>query len=120
MDSYLSGICNQLEPFFPDICLNLKSALVNRTLAGAKQYHGTPTKRKSPLTIAHLLTVANDLASSTLHDDLLFNALLNTGFTGLLQLGELTWPDKVTLRDYKKVSMCKKVYLVNRTYVHPK
>ena len=105
VDSYLSGICNQLKPFFPDVCLNCKSALVNQTLAGAKRYHGTPMKCKSPLTIAHLLTVADDLASSTLHDDLLFNALLNTGFTSLLRLGELTWPDRVTLRDYKKVSM---------------
>ena len=105
VDSYLSGICNQLEPYFPDVRQHRKSALVNRTLAGAKRYRGTPTKRKSPLTVANLLTVANDLAPSTLHDDLLFNALLNTGFTGLLRLGELTWPDKITLRDYKKLTM---------------
>ena len=116
VDSYLSGICNQLEPFFPDVRLNRKSALVNRTLAGVKQYHGTPTKRKSPLTVAHLLTVANDLTSSTLHDDLLFNALLNTGFTGLLRLGELTWPDKVALRDYKKVSMRHSIEWSPNTY----
>ena len=41
----------------------------------------------------------------TIHDDLLFNAQLNTGFTGLLHLGEMTWPNRVTLRDYKKVTM---------------
>jgi hypothetical protein len=78
VDSYLSGICNQLEPYFPDVRQNRKSALVNRTLAGAKRYRGTPTNRKSPLTVANLLTVAEDLAHSTLHDDLLFNAQLNT------------------------------------------
>ena len=83
---------------------------------GAKQYHGTPTKHKSPLTVAHLLNIANDLASSTLHNDLLFNALLNTGFAGLLQLGELAWPDKVALRDYKKVSMCYSIEWAPNTY----
>ena len=91
--------------YFPDVRQHRKSALVNRMLAGAKQYPGTPTKRKSPLTIVNLLTIANHLAPSTLHDDLLFNTLLNTSFTGLLHLGELTWPHKITLRDYKKLTM---------------
>ena len=70
-----------------------------------KHYHGTPTKRKTPLTVTNLLTVTNHLADSTIHDDLLFNAQLNTGFTGLLCLGEMTWPDRITLRNYKKVTM---------------
>ena len=93
------------EPYFPDVRHNRKTALVNRTLAGAKCYHGTPTKRKTPLTVTNLLTVANHLAHSTIHDDLLFNAQLNTGFTGLLRLGEMTWPDRIALRNYKKVTM---------------
>ena len=29
VDSYLSGICNQLKPFFPGVHLHCKSALVN-------------------------------------------------------------------------------------------
>jgi hypothetical protein len=53
----------------------------------------------------NLVTVADDLASSTVHDNLLFNAQLNTAFTGLLRLGEMTWPDTISLRDYKKISM---------------
>ena len=105
VDSYLSGICNQLEAFFPDIHKNRTSSLVARTLAGAKRYRGTPTVCKSPLTVANLVCVAHNLAPSTDHDDLLFNALLNTGFTGLLRLGELTWPNKIALRDYRKVTM---------------
>src|SRR5882762_8632330 len=36
VDSYLSGICNQLKPFSPDVRLNRKLALVNHTLAGVK------------------------------------------------------------------------------------
>jgi hypothetical protein len=116
VDSYLSGICNQLEPYFPDVRQNRKTALVNRTLAGAKRYHATPTHRKSPLTVANLVTVAEDLACSTLHDDLLFNAQLNTAFTGLLRLGEMTWPDRVSLRDYKKVTMRYSMQWTTNTY----
>jgi hypothetical protein len=59
-----------------------------------------------PTPVANLVTVSTDLASSTDHDDLLFNAQLNTGFTALLRLGEITWPNKISLRDYKKVTMC--------------
>src|ERR1700722_6394482 len=74
IDSYLSGICNQLEPFFPDVRKNCASSLVARTLAGAKRHHGRSTIRKSPLTTANLLIVSRDLALSSDHDDLLFDA----------------------------------------------
>ena len=97
VDLYLSGICNQLEPYFPEIRKNHHSSLVVRTLAGAKRYQGTPTIRKLPLTVADLLVVSHDLVPSTEHDDLLFHAQLNTGFTGLLHLGELTWPNQISL-----------------------
>ena len=40
VDSYLSGICNQLEPYFPEVRQNRKSPLVVRTLASAKCYRG--------------------------------------------------------------------------------
>jgi hypothetical protein len=96
VDSYLSGISNQLEPYFPEVRKNHHSSLVAHTLAGAKRYQGTPTIRKSPLTVADLLVVSHDLAPSTDHD-LLFHAQLNTGFTGLLRLGELTWPNQIGL-----------------------
>jgi hypothetical protein len=33
-DSYLSGICWQLEPFFPDVCKNRWSLLVSCTIKG--------------------------------------------------------------------------------------
>jgi hypothetical protein len=36
VNSYLSGVCNQLEAFFPDVRKNCTSTLVTRTLAGAK------------------------------------------------------------------------------------
>ena len=104
--SYLSGICNQLEPFFSDVQKNRASSLVAHTLAGAKQHHARPTIRKSHLTTANLLIISGDLSLSSDHDDLLFDAQLNTGITGLLCLGKMTWPNKVTLHDFKKVTMC--------------
>src|SRR6202050_5298451 len=97
VDSYLSGICNQLEPFFPDIRKNCTSSLVTRTLAGAKRFQGIPTVRKSPLTVNNLLVISHDLATSTDHNDLLSDAQVNTRFTGLLCLGDMTWPDKIAL-----------------------
>src|ERR1700677_479641 len=36
VNSYLSGICNQLEPYFPNVRKNCVSSLVAHTLAGAK------------------------------------------------------------------------------------
>jgi hypothetical protein len=95
-----------LESFFPDVRKNRATPLVMRTLAGAKRHRGISTKRKSPLTVRDLQTVSDNLASSTHHDDLLFNTQLNTGFSGLLRLGELTSPDNTALRDYRKITMC--------------
>ena len=51
----------------------------------------------APLTTANLLVVSRDLCLSLDHDDLLFDAQVNTGFTGLLHLGEMTWLNKVTM-----------------------
>ena len=106
VESYLSGICNNLEPFFPEIRANRASALVKRTLRGAIRRHGCPTKRKSPLTTAQLQSVATDLANSHDHDDLLFLSMLNTGFPGFLRLGEMTVSDNPRLRDFRKVVLC--------------
>lgn len=79
---------------------------MSRTLAGTKRCHGTATKQKSPITSAHLQEVLDDLKDSTSHNDFLFKTQLLTGTHGLLRLGEMTWPDKVALQDFKKVTMC--------------
>ena len=46
VDSYLSGICQQLEPYFPSVRSIRNSVLCKRTLAGCKRLRGTPTIRK--------------------------------------------------------------------------
>ena len=103
VESYLSGICNNLEPFFPEIRANRATALVKRTLKGALRRHGRPTKRKSPLSIAQLQSLTVDLANSPHHDDMLFLSMINTGFPGLLRLGEMAVSDNPHLRNFQKV-----------------
>ena len=69
VESYLSGICNNLEPFFPDIRSNRAIALVKRTLKGTRRRHGRATIQKSPLTTTHLCTIANALHQSREHNE---------------------------------------------------
>jgi hypothetical protein len=105
VDSYLSGICNELEIFYPNVRKVRSSILVSRTLNGCKRLYSTEVKRKRPLGLSDLQAVINNLASSPNFDDKLFVAQLLTGFHALLRLGELVWPDKTELRDWCKVSM---------------
>ena len=105
VNSYLSGICRQLEPFFPEVRQNRKSLLVSRTVAGCLRRFGTPTKRKAPFSYADLQRVLDSLPSTPSHDDLLFSAILLTGFHALMRLGELVFPDKRVLRNYRKISL---------------
>jgi hypothetical protein len=102
--SYLSGICRQLEPFFPDIRINRKSTLVSRTLTGCMRRFSKPIKRKAPFSHANLLFVVDSLASHPSHDNLLFIAIIFTRFHALLHLGEIVFPDK-KYRNYRKISL---------------
>ena len=105
VDSYLSGICSLLEPYFPTIRSCRASPLVAKTLTGCKRRHGSEAKRKSPLSRADLARVTAAYAGQTGHDDLLFIAQLLTGFSALLRLGELTVPDNPSLRNSRKLSL---------------
>jgi len=102
--SYLSGIVQQLEPYFPDVRRNRNSPLVKRTLRGCLRMKSTAIKRKHALTIDNLQTIINHYGDSQNHDDLLFVAMLFTGFFSLMRLGELTFPDDESIRDWRKVS----------------
>lgn len=105
VNSYLSGICRQLEAFYPEVRHNRKSLLVSRTMTGCMRRFGRPVKRKAPLSHANLLFVLDSIISAPSHDDLLFAALMVTGFHALLRLGELVFPDKKKLRNYKKIAL---------------
>ena len=116
VDSYLSGICHQLEAFFPDVRKARSSMLVKRTLRGCKRLKGTPTKRKRALTLEDLARVIIYYSTSTNHNDLLFVAMLLTGFFALMRLGELTFPDDKRLRDWRKVTLRDSVHCTPDQY----
>ena len=116
VNSYLSGICRQLEPFFPEVRRNRNSVLVSRTMTGCMRRFGNPVKRKTPLSHANLLFILDSMVSQPSHDDLLFAALLLTGFHALMRLGELVFPDKKILRNYRKISLRHSVSILPDQY----
>src|SRR5271155_69528 len=116
VDTYLSGISQQLEPFFPQVRNNRKSPLVRRTLDGCKRLRGVPTTRKRALTLDDLRTVLRHYSSSADHDDLLFLAQLSVGFFALMRLGELTESDNVILRNPAKVTKRASVVITNDSF----
>ena len=116
VDNYLSGISNQLEPFFPNVRSHRRHLLVTRTLKGCKKLRPSPVSRKRPITRTELGSLRHHYLqpSLTTHDDKLFFALLLTGFHVLLRLSELVWPDNKSLQDYRKV------ILRHTTHIHDK
>jgi len=104
VNTYLSGITNELETYFPDARKNRNSPLVTRTMKGANRRYGKSINRKLPLSIEDLGIVCDDLRLSTLHDDLLFVAQLLIGFHALLRLAELCYPDKKVLQNFDKIT----------------
>ncbi|PBK99579.1 hypothetical protein ARMGADRAFT_919822 [Armillaria gallica] len=91
VSSYLSGICNRLENFFPDIREVRNSPM------------GSAVNRKSPLSRDNIRHAVKTLGHSSNYDDCLFLALLVTGFNGLLRLAELSMPDSKKTRNWRKI-----------------
>jgi len=114
--TYLSGICHQLELYFPEVHTSCNSALVHRTLQGYKQIHTIPTSHKWALTIGDLETVINALSSSTNYNNCLFLAQLLTGFFTLFRLGEMTYPNDPKLQDPRKVTKRISVHINKSSY----
>ena len=104
VSTYLSGICQQLKPYFPNVRPAHHSPLVERTMKGCLQLHRKAVTHKRTLKISDLFIVLHTLARSTLHDDLLFIAMILTGFFALLHLGELTFPNSVKLQNWRKIT----------------
>ena len=105
IDPYLSGIINQLKPYYPDVHKQWGSLLVKCTLKGAQRLCSKGVCHKKPLSVFDLDTMWACLAGSTSFNDLLFEAQLGTRFAGLLWLGELVKNNKPVLWDWKKITM---------------
>jgi len=104
--SYLSGICNSLEPYFPSVCAIRNGALVSRMLARMKKlWGGSDRKRKWPLTEQGLIAILECFNSGNFND-LLFIPMMLTTFHALLRVGELTMPDSPAHRSSLKTIMC--------------
>ena len=116
--SYLSGICAELEPFYPDIRSIRSSKLVNRTLAGCTKLYGSPAKRKRALTENDLRLIIRSTPHTTSHDDLLFLAIMLMGWHCLLRLGELVDPDASHLCDFCKLISCLSVKFHDLPHPH--
>lgn len=101
VDSYMSGIANQLEPYFPDVRRIRKSLLVSRTMKGCKRMLGSPTKRKDALGVDDLVRAVASYPNPS-YDDKLFLALLHAGFFGVHRLGELVDADSPRDRSARK------------------
>ncbi|KAJ6565731.1 hypothetical protein B0H10DRAFT_1663027, partial [Mycena sp. CBHHK59/15] len=105
VNNYLSSISSELEPFYPNVRQNRKSMLVSRTLKGCRCMLSRPIHRKQPLSRSQLQHILDQQPHQPSHDDMLFIAMLLTGFYGLLRLGELTSPDTRALRNPAKWSL---------------
>lgn len=115
VDTYLSGICHQLEPYFPTIRQMRKSSLVHRTLQGCMRLHGSPISRKRALTLDNLSIVIAHTDHNS-YDDCLFLSMILTGFFALLRLGEMTFPDDKSLHNWKKITRHSTVSVSNSCY----
>ncbi|KAI0323361.1 hypothetical protein GY45DRAFT_1216373, partial [Cubamyces sp. BRFM 1775] len=116
VDTYLSGICSELEAFFPAVRSARSTPLVTRTMRGFKRLRSKPIVRKRALTRDDLIRAVASSGTSRSHDDLLFTAILLTGFHALLRLGELVWPDRAELQSYRKLSMRASVKLSDNAF----
>jgi hypothetical protein len=103
VSTYLSGIVSQLEPFFPAVREARHSRLVKRTMQGCLKLKSAPTTRKRALTTSDVSKVVSHYATLLAHDDLLFVSMFMTAFFALMRLGELSFPDNQSVRDWRKV-----------------
>lgn len=115
VESYLSGICSQLESYFPDVRAARKSPLVARTLAGCKKRLNTPTVRKSPMMDDDLRQI-RIVVPPTSHDNRLFVTITFNGFHALHRLGELTQSDNPSRRSSRKLIRRSSVRVMPRSF----
>jgi hypothetical protein len=95
VSAYLSGVCIQLEPFYPDVRSRRLHPLVTRTLRGCKKMRAVGTTRKRPLLHSELVSLCDAYRPSFDHDDKLFLSLLLVGFHALAR--SVSWCGRIAL-----------------------
>ena len=101
---YLSDLVQQLEPNYPTIRDLRNSRHITKVMCSCLKMNTKAVSRKSTLSLDDVCLVCDRFKHSISHNDLLFVAMLSTGFHGLLRLGELTLPDSSSIRDWCKVT----------------
>jgi hypothetical protein len=114
--TYLSGLVNQLQPYFPDITSAHQSRIVRQTLQGCHKMLAQLTKRKCALTPSDVKLVLRHYEVLTRHDDILFLSMFLTAFFALMCLGELVFSDDHFVQDWRKITRRSSVRLQNDSY----
>ena len=114
--SYLSGLVQQLEPDFPNIREIRRSRLIKQVLNGCLKLRSKPISRKEPLSVTDLQFLEQKFHGTQSHDNLLFAAMLFTGFHGLLRLGDMSFPDDPNIREWRKITRRSTLSIGHRNY----
>jgi hypothetical protein len=105
-DAYLSGICNLLEPLYPEIRNTRRSFIIRNTVLGCKKLYTSAIGRKRAILRPEIHRIASFYsASHSAYNDSLWFAIFLAAFHGLLRLGELVVPDALETRDLRKLIM---------------
>ena len=80
VNSYLSRIANQLEPFSPNVQKSHNSMLVSRTMTGCQHRFGMPVKHNS----MDLCVLASSLSQTAWHTAIIVKSSFNTLSISLL------------------------------------
>ena len=113
ISSYLSGIANTLEPYYPDIRKIRRHPFIIKTLRGAGKMQGLPVVRKRALEDHNIATLVRVFGTTADHDSLLFLTICLTLYHGLMRLGEIVQPDTIVHRNWRKVIRRHSVKLVS-------
>jgi len=70
--SYLSGVCSQLEPFFPDVRVQRRHWLVSKSLEGCQKMFPSSINRKRPINRTELSSLSFALSKSMLRHSFYF------------------------------------------------
>lgn len=100
-NAYLSGISYHFSESYPEIKNIRMSTKLKNTIKGCQKTFSTPTKRAEAFSMQDIKIAMDFFCES--FDDLVFNTIIALGFNGLHRLGELVEPDRIELRDDRKV-----------------
>lgn len=101
VNGYLTGIAHHFSSSYPQVLTNRMSIKVRNTVKGCQKSFLRSTKRAEAMELSDLNIAADFFKLS--FDNLLFNTILGMAFNGLHRIGELVEPDKLALKDDRKL-----------------